>query len=146
MNKRGVHIRVGNFSAHKDRTHPADGQDIEEYSTSILHMQNFCPQTWPQPPSASRCEMKGGCMMVMSLSGGCRYFANILRYTKMILIFYLLFCRSVCRQSEVVINEDRLSVRRLSIVDFRSFLATLLWPRISHSHLLFCFFRARARS
>lgn len=39
------------LSAHKDRTRPADGQDIEGYATSILHRQNFCPQTWPNTPA-----------------------------------------------------------------------------------------------
>ena len=45
VKKTGAHIRVGNFSAHKDKTRMADGQDVEGYATSILHTQNFCPQT-----------------------------------------------------------------------------------------------------
>ena len=35
VKKMGAHDRVGNFSAHRDRTRTADGQDIEGYATLI---------------------------------------------------------------------------------------------------------------
>ena len=35
VKKMGAHDRVSNFSAHRDRTCTADGQDIEGYANSI---------------------------------------------------------------------------------------------------------------